>query len=73
MLGDSADSCYNTCMLNKKQADKPTVKKNPSKKELIREIIESDSALLGGGEFDHVSLERTNVQNLMLIKLILNR
>lgn len=60
-------------MLNNKQAGNPTAKKNPSKKELIREIIEIDSPLLGGGEFDHISLERTNVKNLMLIKLILNR
>mgnify|MGYP003648710305 CR=1 len=52
-------------MLNKKQADKPTVKKNPSKKQLIREIIEMPTR--SGGEYDHVSLERTNVKNLLLI------
>jgi len=41
--------------------------KAPSKKELIREIMEIDSSLLQGGEFDMVSLERTNIQNLDLI------
>ena len=41
--------------------------KAPSKKELIREIMEIDSSLLQGGEFDMVSLERTNIQNLELI------
>ena len=56
-------------MLNNKQAGNPTAKKNPSKKELIREIIELPTP--SGGEFDHVSLERTNVKNLMLLKDIL--
>lgn len=41
--------------------------KAPSKKELIREIMEIDSPLLGGGDFNSVSLERTNIQNLELI------
>jgi hypothetical protein len=56
-------------MLNNKQAGNPTAKKNPSKKELIREIIEIETVT--GGEFDHVSLERTNVYNLVLLKEIL--
>ena len=41
--------------------------KAKSKKELIREIVEIDSPLLGGGEFNMNSLERTNIQNLELI------
>ena len=46
--------------------------KAKSKKELIRNIMETDSPLLGGGEFNMVSLERTNIQNLELILRILN-
>ena len=38
-----------------------------SKKELIREIMEIDSPLLGGGDFNMESLSRTNIQNLELI------
>ena len=56
-------------MLNNKQAGNPTAKKNPSKKELIREIIEIETPT--GGEFDHISLERTNIKNLVLLKAIL--
>ena len=44
--------------------DKPKAK---SKKELIREIMEIDSPLLKGGEFNMESLSRTNIQNLDLI------
>jgi len=48
--------------------EKTVVKaKAKSKKELIREIVEIDSPLLGGGEFNMNSLERTNIQNLELI------
>ena len=48
--------------------EKAVVKpKAKSKKELIREIVEIDSPLLGGGEFNMASLERTNIQNLDLI------
>jgi len=48
--------------------EKTVVKaKAKSKKELIREIVEIDSPLLGGGEFNMASLERTNIQNLDLI------
>ena len=48
--------------------EKTVVKaKAKSKKELIREIMEIDSPLLGGGDFNMVSLERTNIQNLDLI------
>jgi hypothetical protein len=46
--------------------------KAKSKKELIRNIMETDSPLLGGGEFNMVSLERTNIQNLELILRMLN-
>tara|TARA_X000001382_G_C3151083_1_gene173003 strand:+ start:225 stop:404 length:180 start_codon:yes stop_codon:yes gene_type:complete len=41
--------------------------KRPSKKSLLREIAETDSPLLKGGDFDYASLERTNITNLMLI------
>ena len=41
--------------------------KAKSKKELIRDIMEIDSPLLKGGDFDYASLERTNITNLMLI------
>ena len=44
--------------------DKPKAK---SKKELIREIMEIDSPLLQGGDFNSDSLSRTNIQNLELI------
>tara|TARA_R100001463_G_scaffold96868_1_gene151321 strand:+ start:438 stop:614 length:177 start_codon:yes stop_codon:yes gene_type:complete len=43
--------------------------KRPSKKALIREIMELPTKT--GGEFDHVSLERTNIANLMLLRDIL--
>tara|TARA_Y100000389_G_C16955378_1_gene268480 strand:+ start:321 stop:497 length:177 start_codon:yes stop_codon:yes gene_type:complete len=43
--------------------------KRPSKKELIREIIEIPTKT--GGEFDHVSLERTNIADLQLLREIL--
>jgi len=42
-------------------------KKAKSKKEYIREIMEIDSPLLKGGEFNMDSLARTNIQNLDLI------
>ncbi len=45
--------------------------KAKSKKELIREIMEIDSPLLKGGEFNMNSLERTNIQNLELILTML--
>ena len=46
-------------------------KKAKSKKELIRDIMEIDSPLLKGGEFNMTSLERTNIQNLELILTML--
>jgi len=46
-------------------------KKAKSKKEYIREIMEIDSPLLKGGEFNMTSLERTNIQNLELILTML--
>ena len=53
-----------TTTLSETFMDKPKAK---SKKELIREIMEIDSPILGGGDFNSVSLERTNIQNLELI------
>lgn len=41
--------------------------KRPSKKALLKEIAETQSPLLKGGDFDYNSLERTNITNLMLI------
>jgi hypothetical protein len=41
--------------------------KRPSKKALLKEIAETESPLLKGGDFDYGSLERTNITNLMLI------
>ena len=41
--------------------------KRPTKKSILREIAETDSPLLKGGDFDYASLERTNITNLMLI------
>jgi hypothetical protein len=45
--------------------------KRPTKKSLLREIAETDSPLLKGGDFDYASLERTNITNLMLIREML--
>jgi hypothetical protein len=57
-----------TTPLQENFMEKAIVKaKAKSKKELIREIMEIDSPLLGGGDFNMVSLERTNIQNLDLI------
>jgi hypothetical protein len=54
-------------MLNKKAGN--SLPKRPSKKILIREIIETPTNT--GGEFDHVSLERMNIFNLILLRDIL--
>lgn len=43
--------------------------KRPSKKTIIREIMETPTPT--GGEFDINSLERTNITNLILIRDIL--
>lgn len=57
-----------TTPLQENFMEKAIVKaKAKSKKELIKEIMEIDSPLLGGGDFNMVSLERTNIQNLDLI------
>ena len=47
----------------------PPKAKRLSKKLIIREIMETPTAT--GGEFDMVSLERTNITNLILIRDIL--
>jgi hypothetical protein len=57
-----------TTTLSENFMEKAIVKaKAKSKKELIREIMEIDSPLLGGGDFNMESLSRTNIQNLDLI------
>lgn len=43
--------------------------KRPSKKLIIRQIMETPTPT--GGEFDLVSLERTNITNLVLIRDLL--
>ena len=43
--------------------------KRPSKKTIIREIMETPTPT--GGEFDMSSLERTNITNLILIRDLL--
>lgn len=57
-LGDTM-----TTLINKPKA------KRLSKKVVIKMIMETPTVT--GGEFDVVSLERTNIQNLLLIKDIL--
>ena len=57
-LGDTM-----TTLINKPKA------KRLSKKVVIKMIMETPTST--GGEFDMVSLERTNIQNLLLIKDIL--
>jgi len=46
-------------------------KVRPSKKAILREIAETGSPRLKDGEFNLGSLERTNIQNLELIALLL--
>ena len=46
-------------------------KVRPSKKAILREIAETDTPRLKKGEFNLGSLERTNIQNLELIALLL--
>ena len=46
-------------------------KVRPSKKAILREIAETDTPRLKTGEFNLGSLERTNIQNLELIALLL--
>ena len=64
-LDSNPEFCYNTLMFNNYSEVQKMEK--ISKKELIREIMEIDSPLLGGGDFNSDSLSRTNIQNLELI------
>jgi len=47
----------------------PPKAKRPSKKVIVRQIMEMNTPT--GGDFDAVSLERTNITNLILIRDIL--
>jgi len=55
----------------KKETAGISLPKRPTKKSLLREIAETDSPLLKGGDFDYGSLERTNITNLLLIREML--
>ena len=66
-LDSNPEFCYNTLMFNNYSEVQKMEKQKISKKELIREIMEIDSPLLGGGDFNMESLSRTNIQNLELI------
>jgi len=65
-LAISLSQCLGDTMTNLINAPKV---KRPSKKTIIREIMEIPTPT--GGDFDMVSLERTNVLNLVLIRDLL--
>ena len=69
-LDSNTEFCYNTLMFNESETIMKDVKKAPSKKVLIAEIMATPTKT--GGEFDVRSLERTNILNLQLILDILN-